>query len=67
MFEYLSNLTEQSCHLLRVIIVTGVVKSEGQESNTNCLWGGGSCFLSTNENGEYSWVCYRMQLVLEKY
>ena len=50
------------------VIVTGDTESsKNGESNTNCLWGGGSCFLSTDENGEYSWVCYKIQWVSAKY
>ena len=50
--------TKQLSPSFLVIIAIGGTQAAGdQYAATNCLWGGGSCFLSA-ENGEYSWVCY---------
>ena len=39
------------------IVFSGEVEcSASGDRNINCIWGGGSCFFSPNENGEYSWV-----------
>ena len=36
------------------INIIGLARSSKDgESNTNCIWGGGSCYT---EDGEYSWV-----------
>ena len=40
-----------------IYVRLGNVKSSATgDGNINCLWGGGSCFWTENENGEYSWV-----------